>query len=179
MFSKKELIFIIGRHLLKATLVIILGAAVVVFSSGQISNISDSLVEKEALSFILKKGSETTARLQGEFAQVGKGEDMILNALPPVDNILGFVQALERLGQEQPVSQSVRFSGPVPAVEDVYEIAYNVNVEASISDFLEYLQALEALPYFSSVMSLSVQTPSSGSWEESSSIALTAKFYAR
>jgi hypothetical protein len=178
MFNKKQLIAMILQNLLKITLAAAISILIIFFTGKQISKIGESLAEKRTLAFILEKRSETMVKLREDFKKVEAGQKKIKNAIPPVNNILGFVDALESLGKKHPIEQSLKFNVPVPAGDELYRIDYNLSLKANISTLIDYLKSFEKMPYFTGINTISLSAGASG-WENDSSVSMQAKLYVK
>lgn len=173
MFNKKQLIFIIIRHLFRAVIAALVALALILFLSRQIKKISDSINEQRVLAAVLEKRNENLSRLREEFFLIGNIEEKINSALPPADNILEFVVALEDLSAAGSLTQTFNFGSPVNS-----QIDYSISLGAGISALTDYLKGFEKLPYFTSVSGLNLSALA-GDWQGNSLITLKAKLYTK
>jgi hypothetical protein len=175
MFTKKQLLMMILKNLLKASLAAAFAIAVIVFTGGQIGKISNSLVEQRTATFILEKRNETISRLAEDFKKIGGTDEKIKNAFPPVDNILDFVAALENLSVQNSIQETHSFGTPSETRDS---IDYGINMSANIFSLINYLKSFEKLPYFTGVSGISLSAQGNG-WEGNSLVSLKARVYTR
>lgn len=149
-------------------------AVVIFFSSSQISKISQTIREQRISAFVLEKRSETIFQLREGFRVIGDADKKIEEALPPAENILGFVAGMENLASQNSVQQILSFSVLADKIID-----YNINLNVNISSLINYLKNFEKLPYFTGISSINLSASSVGGWEENSAVSLRAKFFIR
>lgn len=177
MFDKKNLTIHIIKHVLKAVLAIGICVAVVIFLGGNIARISDSILEKRTLTFVAEKRIETLTQLRKDLSAVGDRQQALANSLPPIEDILPFVTALEQTNQGIYPPQQIRFGGPTPK-DEVFEIPYSISAEGTLEQVIRHIRAIEALPFFSAIKSITIQSVE-GSWKNRSSVSLSGSFYAQ
>ena len=142
----------------------------IIFFSQQIVKISNSLFEQRATAFILERRNDAIGQLREDFKAIGESDNKIKNAFPPADNILDFISAMETLANSHSIPQSLRFG----ALAGDY-IDYNIQLNANISIFINYLKSFEKLSYFTSISGISLS--SSGDLMGDSAISLGARIY--
>lgn len=174
MFSKKQLIIKILKNLLKAGVAVAVAIIVIFFTGRQISKISQTINEQRISAFILEKRSETISQLKEGFRVIGSADKKIEESLPPAENILGFVAALENLASQNSIQQILNFSAPAEKIID-----YNINLSANISVLINFLKNFEKIPYFTGISSINLSASPVGGWEENSAVSLKAKFFIR
>lgn len=184
MFSKNQIKIIILKNLAKAAVAVLFSIIVILFFSQQISQISNSLSETRKSSFILAKRNETLDRLRKDLAVIGGKDKKIEDALPSIDNILGFVETLESLASRHSLGQSYNFGTPVPfrTVDENFSLAiidYNLTVNADAVALTNYLKDFEKIPYFSAISSININAPAGRGFKDSSLISMKAKLYAK
>jgi len=172
MFNKKQLILTIFKISLKAVIATVIAIIIIVFSSQQISKISNSLKEQRTAAFILEKKTETISQLREDFNLVDEADRKISDAFPPADNILGFVTSLENLASQNGLQQTISFGTPADS-----SIDYNLTLNANIFTLINYLKNFEKLPYFTGISSINLNAPSG--WEGNSTISIRAKVYTK
>lgn len=178
MFTKKNLTLYILNHLFRALLAIGITVAVAMFLGQHISTISDSILQKRTLAFVAENRFTTLAHLKQDLDAVGAREQALLNSLPSIEDILPFVTALEQTNQGIYPSQQIRFGGPTPKPEEVFEIPYTISAEGTLEQIIRHISAIEALPFFSAITSVNIQSIG-GSWKNKSSVSLSGLFYAQ
>lgn len=183
MFTKKQIVLIISKNLLRGGIAIVAALIIVLFLDAQIEKIGDSLAAKRKLSFLLERRNETIASLRVDVARVGGTIGRVENALPPAFNILDFIGAMESLASQNSLQQSLRIGTPVPTPglgEDrhIASIGYSVNLTGNVFTLVNYLKGFETLPYFSGITSLGISAQNPRGWEDVSSISFQANVYA-
>lgn len=180
--NRKKTISIILKHLLRAFIALAISSALIFIISRQISKIGNSLMENKKLSFIFEKRNETIKKLRQDFEMIGGNAQKMQNALPPADNILEFVGALESLSAQNSLAQSLKFDTPVDfsSVQDgnlkISTVDYNINLNGNIFILLNYLRSFEKLPYFTGISFFNL---SGSNWENNSSISMKARLYVK
>lgn len=171
------------RHVGIALFSVLLAALAGVFIAKQIERISHSLTEERRLQLLLEKRVEITQSLNNDLALVAGNEERMRAALIPIDNILQFIGNLESVANENSIKQEIHFSVPVahdtpeePAL-NVASIDYTATVNGNIFTFINYLKAVEQLPYFTGVTSFNLNAPPGQGWKGDSAINLRAKVY--
>lgn len=180
MLKERELILTIGRNLLKAAATAIAAVFLVLFLSGQISKISESIVKNKRTTFLLEKRTETLSELRNNLKIIGDNEKKIEEAMPPVDNILDFVAALEAVASENSLQQSLKFGTPVQVTAgQIYSIDYYVTLNGNVVTLLNYLKRFEQLPYVTGISRINLQASTPRGWEDDSSVSIQGKLYVR
>src|SRR3989344_2103830 len=118
MFSRKQLMSVLIKNLLKSGGALLITIIIVIVSVFQISNIKNTIREKQKIAFTLERKSDTVSNIKADFARVGSGEKRMLDAAPLVDNISGFIGTLEGLAGTGIGSQGIRFGTPTIITED-------------------------------------------------------------
>lgn len=165
---------------------IVLAIIIIFFFSNRISKVSNSLAEKKKISFILEKRNSNLEKIKEGFSALEEsafdGKNIIEEALPPINNILGFTSALKDLASQNSLQQSLKFSSPIPLQEvgkiNIYSIDYAITLNGGISSLINYLKSFEKMPYFSGISEITLNAPPTG-WESNSSILMKAKLYAQ
>lgn len=178
MLTKEQLIKILIVNAGKMLAAIVVAAFAAQFLGTRITRIGDSLTEKRRLSFTLEHRNETLSQLKNDFESIGDGAKTLDAVLPPVDNIIVFMDAVENLANKTGLQQSSSFGDPAPA-GSLYLISFNVGLKANIAGLKKYLTEFEALPYFAQIDSISISGTGAKGINDDSSIAIPAKFYAR
>jgi hypothetical protein len=155
----------------------------VYFLLKEIENRSNSISLNRNHELELKKKTELIGILQNDIAIVGTNDIKIEEAFIPSDNILNFINALDRLVQEKSTTQVYRFENPiqstVPAPFLVSYIPYSNNLTTDIKGFSNYLKEFEKLPYFTNIEELSISSQDKSGWIANSTIIFNAKLYTR
>lgn len=157
----------------KAAAAVILASLACVFLAAKIDKVSRSLQQQRILTLVMEKRSETLSKLKDDFKITGGAEEKINDALPPADNILDFVAALEALAKDNSVVQILSFESPSNLT-----INYGINISGNVDSLINYLKDFEKLPYFTGVSGLNLTAPN-GDWRSNSSATLAAKVYTK
>jgi hypothetical protein len=179
MLTKEQLIKILILDVAKMLGAVALAFFAAQFLGTQIMKIGDSLAEKRRLAFVLEHRNETLAKLKNDFESIGDGASALNAVLPPVDNIIVFMDAVENLSNKTGLQQSPTFGDPNPTGSGLYLINFSVSLKAGLVGLQKYLAEFEALPYLAQIDSVSISGAGARGIIDDSSIALPAKFYAR
>lgn len=166
----KYLLLTISKYALRAVIPAIIAVFMITFLKEKIILISRSVVEQRTLSMVLERRSETLSKLKNDFDAVGEVDEKIKGAMPPADNILDFVAALESMASKHSIQQSLNFNTPSDS-----SIDYSINLSGNVFALISYLKDFEKLPYLTGVNSVNIV--SQGDWTDSSSVYLAAKLY--
>lgn len=179
MFTKRNLLILVGKNLVIALVSIALTSVVAAILVAQISKMSDVVVQNRRLATALEKRTELFAALKRDTEIVGQGDKMIEQAFPPADNILEFVAALESIATKNSITQQFHFNSPEPAPQNgpfpLATIAYQNDLSTNIFVFLNYLKDLERLPYFTKIESISLQSSDPLGWRSASNVSIRAR----
>lgn len=182
MFNKKQLIYAIIPHILKAVIAIGIALVIVSFFGARITTIEVTLKERKAMTFALRQRSETTATLRNMFGIIGESDGKIRDAFPITDNVLEFVTAVETLAGQNTMQQSLKFAAPdLPISETasltVIPVGYTMTTNGTVATLANYLRQFEALPYFAGVHAMTLSTASPKGWDDNSSITIQGTLY--
>jgi len=165
----------------------IIGIAVtgVYLLSKQIKKVNVTIKEKKEMDFLISNREEVNNRIKADFIKVDPSYEQKINAsLPPVYDILPFVDAMDSLAKKYSVKETINFNQPVPATDapgpiSLMKIQYNLTLEdLNVDTFNNYLKDFENLPYFASIDSISYLAGSKSGWQENSSINIIGSLYA-
>lgn len=184
MFTTKNLLLLIGRHLLIALGAVFVASLAVWFLSSEIERISDDAVKNRQLASTLEKRTELLATLKRDAAIVGENDTLIKQAFVPADNILGFVSVLKKLALRNAVMQTFHFGTPapssIPAPFALSAIPYSNTLSGTIFTFSHYLKEFENLPYFTTIQSLTISSQDKTlGWRGASGATMSATLYAQ
>jgi Tfp pilus assembly protein PilO len=177
MLTKKQLIRALAVNAIKAVVALTLSIITVSIIGGQIEKIGNSLITKRSLAFVLERHSDVMEKLKKDFAEVGRGEEVVKSALPPVDNIAIFIDAVNNLQNITGLQQSATFGEPVLS-QDMYIINFNLGLQAGMGQLVKFLQNFESLPYMAQIDSVTISGGGQGI-QNSSTIYMPARFYAK
>lgn len=153
-----------------AFLAIVVAFIAVSFLKKEIIAINKSVIEQKGLAALLERRSETVSQLKNDHDKVEGLDAKILGAMPPADNILDFVAALESIGTKNSIQQILNFNTPNGQVID-----YSITLNGNVFSLIDYLKDFEKLPYLTNISSVNVI--SQGDWMNNSSIYLSAKLH--
>ncbi len=187
MYNKKQATLKIAKDALKAGIAIGIALIAVWLLGGEIKKISRAVTEKMVFASLAERRNNDMLQLKNDFMYIAGRDKKISAALLPADNILEFVDALEKLAQKKSITQSIKFSSPVPFVAasgsvgglPLLSVDYNVTLTGNITTLMEYLKDFEKLPYFSSISSIQINAVPGGTWNDNSTISIQAKLYVK
>lgn len=185
MLSKKQIILKIAKDGIKVLIAAGIALAAVWFFSREITRISNSMAEKTALTSLMESRNDIILKLKNDLEPIGNKKVKIEQALPPADNILEFIGALESLAAKHSLTQNIKFSSPIPLAAvageslNFYSIDYNLTLNGSVSTLILYLKDFERLPYFSGVNSFTLNAQAPNTWSDNSVISIQAKLYVK
>lgn len=183
MFTKKNLIVFIGKQSIIAFVAIACAVASVVFLSGEIDKIANTVIKNRQLADKLSKRTELFSVLAHDAAVVGTNDALFEHAFLPADNILEFILALENTASKNGATQSFHFGSPVPAPEaapfPLSTIDYQNTLSQNITSFTSYLKDFEKLPYFTRIDSLSFSSQDATGWQKGGTATYHAVLYTK
>jgi hypothetical protein len=183
--TKNKFVLKIISKVMITLLVIVASSLTVYIFSKQIKKINLTMNEKKEMDYLISNREAVNNNIKADFMSVDPSyQDKISGAIPPVYNILPFVDSLESLSKKYSFTQTVGFSQPVPAVDvngplKLMVITFNINIsEINADNFILFLKDFENLPYFASINNISYLSAGKSGWQENSSINLTGSLYA-
>jgi len=184
MINEKRLIFNIIENVLAGVGAVILAAILVSVFSRQISKISNSVFEKQAVALALQQRSENLLELKKDLEITGNIDKKIESAFPTTDNILEFVSALESLASQYSIVQNLKFGNITPTsfiLDDtpISMIDYTLTLDGNIQILTKYLEAFEKLPFFTEIKSITLSSYDVSGWTGNLQIIIQAKVYVR
>lgn len=183
MYTKKNLIFVIGRYTLISFGVVLCTSIIIMFLSNQITKISDSVVQNKKLANKLAERTNLLDKLKQDVDVVGNGDVLINNAFVPTDNIIDFISALESLAIRNSVIQAPTFNSPtettISAPFPVNIINYHNSLSGTISTFIKYTKDFEKLSYFTKINGFNISSQSPLGIEGASTVSFDATLYTK
>lgn len=188
MFTKKQLIIELINILGRALLSVALAAVGIYIFSGQIAKIGQAARENRTAVAILAQKNQVANDLKNEFALIGGGDKVIEDAFIKAENIVEFIDKLERIAKNNNLEQNLRFGIPVPLAKkteksgtvktlELMRVEYDMILKGNAASFNDYLQEFEKLPYFSNIVSITVNSNPASGWEKESTINIRAQLY--
>lgn len=160
-YLSKNLLKQIKKPLIRAAVFSVISLAACLYFAGQLGNISDAARNKRAILFLSQNSQEQFALLKEDFQKISPYVEKVENLFPSSENLLPFINAMENLAVSAGVQQSFRFESAglqlVPSL-NLNKITFNVIINGNMGQFLNYLQKLEKIPYFTQIDSLSLTT---------------------
>ena len=183
MFTKKNLIILIGRHALIASSVVIITVVIVSTLAYQIKNISNDVIKSRALTMATEKRIELLTTLNRDTQLVGNNATVIDHAFISSDNILDFISNLEKIAIKNATTQGYHFDNPAPAgitaPFPLSTVNYQNTLAFSSPSFISYLKDLEGLPYFTKITNFNITSQDKLGWLGASSISFNAVLYTK
>lgn len=179
MITKEQLIKILALNTAKALAAVILAVGVTGFFNDRIEKIGDSLVEKRAAVYALTHRSEILSKLKSDLDAVGDGAKLMNAAIPRIDDLSGFMDAIDNFGNQTGLQQSVTYGSYTASSPELYMMSFGINLGAKLGELTWYLKTFEALPYLAQIDSISIGSSGARGILDKSSVSIQAKFYAK
>lgn len=183
MFTKKNLIFLAGRHTLIAIFVLGFTLIALYFLSDAITKTAERVAQTRIIVHTLEKRTELFTALRHDTEVIGNNNALIEKAFLSSGNILEFTTALETLAFKHNFIQNFQFGTPeASALASPFPIAtisYTNTLSINLTDLIIYLKEFERLPYFTKVESLSLSTQSPLGWKATGTASFRATFYTK
>lgn len=183
MFSRKNLLMLIGHHAIIAISAIAIAALAIWFLAREIERISDTVVKNRNLVTMLEKRAEFFSTLERDAIIVGTNDTTLEHSFLSSDNILEFVSSLESIALKNTVTQNFNFENPVmspiSAPFQLSTIGYQNTVSLNIFALSNYLKDFERLPYFTKIDSLSISSQDTAGWRGTSNASFHATLYTK
>ncbi|MEK7538802.1 MAG: hypothetical protein AAB552_03090 [Patescibacteria group bacterium] len=183
MFTTKNLLFLIGRHMLFAFVSIVIAIIVIFFLSRAIERTSAKVFETRNLAHTLQKRTELFSTIRHDAEIIGTNNTLMERAFLSSGNILEFTDALETLALKTSVVQGFRFGTPQPttigAPFTIAAVGYDISFPANVSNLITYLKEFERLPYFTKIIGISFSSQSASGWKDSGTTSFHAVFYTK
>jgi hypothetical protein len=183
MFTRKNLLLLIGRNALIALGVVAISFTAIVFLSKEIERVSDNVVKNRNLANMLEKRTTLFSLLKKDALIVGNGDTIITNAFIPSNNILEFIASLESIALKNGVTQSFRFESPtsssLEAPFPIATIGYSNSLNANVLTFSNYLKDFERLPYFTKIENITITSQDKTGWQSASTASFRASLYTK
>ncbi len=183
MFTTKNLLLLILRHMLIAFVVVFSCLICILFLSRSIDHIASSVVQNRKLAQALAERTALLSQLKRDTEIVGNNTQTITHAFPPSDNVIEFISALESIALKNGISQSFRFSSPTPAniasPIPLYLVSYQNTLTVNLPTFIQYLKDLENLPFFTTIDGFNITSQSAQGLQGLTAASITATLYTR
>lgn len=183
MFTKKNLLLLIGRHTLIAGGVVLVALGAITFLSHKITETADAVVKNQTLAKTLAERTALFTTLKRDSEIVGTGDAAIEHAFIPSDNILDFIAGLETLALKNNTTQAFRFETPVVTSIDaplpLATISFSNSLATNALTFSNYLKEFERLPYFAKIESFTISAQDKTGWRGASTATYRATLYTR
>ena len=183
MFTTKNLLMSVGRHLVIALLTISVSLTVVIFLARSIEHVSTTAVKNRQMVRLLEQRTELFTTIKHEAELIGENGTRIENAFVPADNILPFVAALENLSLNNSTPQSFRFGTPISSTFSapfpLATISFSNTVSANLLTLESYLKQFEKLPYVATIDSMNISSGDTAGWRGAITASFNATLYSR
>ena len=183
MFSKKNLILLIGRHMLIIFGVTAISASIVFFLSGQIHKMSESIAKNRQLAAELQSRISFLSQLKEDAQILGTNDALIDKAFLSSDNITEFISILEGVATKNGVIQTFRFDSPTPSSVvspfPLSSISYHDSLSVNLTTLIAYLKVLEALPYFMKITTFSLAAQEGAGIRGISTVSFNGELYTK
>lgn len=183
MFTKKNLILLIGRHTLIASGVVLCSIIIIMFLASEITKVSDSVIKNKKLVNMLAERTAILEKIKKDTALVGVNDIVMNNAFITSNNITEFISALESMALKNSVTQVFRFDSPaestIPAPFPINTIAYNNSLSINLPTFIQYIKDIERLPYFTKINGFNISSQSPLGIQDISTVGFQATLYTK
>lgn len=183
MFTVKNLLKLIFRHLI--IIIIITGITVflIIFLSNQIIKISDTVMLNKNLENQLKMRTLLLSTIEKDTKVVAGNDVKIENAFLSSDNILNYINSLDVLAQKTNVTQTYHFETPANASISspfpLSTIAYNNSVTTNMTGLINFLKEFEDLPYYTKINSINISSQDKLGIAGTSNISIQSTLYTK
>jgi len=138
----------------------------------------------------LEQKNQVANELKNDFVLIGGGDEKIEDAFIKAENIVEFINKLERIAKDNNLEQTLRFGMPAMLMEEtegneaakalkLMKVEYNIALKGNATSFNNYLQEFEELPYFSNIISITMNSNPANGWEKEATINVRAQLYLR
>ncbi|MFA6407213.1 MAG: hypothetical protein WCV80_00715 [Candidatus Paceibacterota bacterium] len=184
MLKSNNLIFILLKKVIVALLILVATTTGVIIIRNQITKIGTSLIETKRSAFFFERRSEVVNTLRTQFARVGDADTKVLNAYIPDDNIVEFIGLLNSVAAQNSIQITSQFGTPVTQLTlqegtILSSIDFSANLTGTFASYINFMKHFESLPYFTTIRSFRILSPTAQGIGESISVALQGKVYAR
>lgn len=183
MFSKKNLLFLIGRDALIAIFAAAMASTATFFLVHKITETAARVEQARELSRSLEQQTELVSLIRRDGEIVGTNKTLIEGAFLSSDDILNFTSALEKLAENHSFVPYFRFGTPTLApIETPIPLAvipYDLTIPHGLANLITYLKDFERLPYFTKINSITFSTENAGGWTTGGSASLGASLYVK
>lgn len=176
---------IIGKIIIIIAIIALTSSAIYILSK-QIKKINISITEKKDMDYLINNQELVNNNIRVDFLSVDPTyQEKITAALPPVFNILPFVDSVESLSKKYSFTETMNFNQPIfddttAGALVIDKIGFNLNiVDINAENFILFLKDFEKLPYFASIDSISYVGTSKTGWQDNSSINIVGSLYAQ
>jgi hypothetical protein len=157
----------VKRSIIVGLISILITVAGIIFLSREIEKLSSELENKQNLIYNANKQSVLNSRLAGEWEQIEPNLDRIDFSLPSSNDLLGYVGYLEKIGQEASLQQNIKLQANTASktasqnkttTHKGGSITHTVDLKGNLTQFIQYINALEKMPYIVQVTNLNLSS---------------------
>lgn len=181
MFTKKQLTAKIITNVVQTAIIIVFTIIITTIVGRSISKNADSLHRNAALAKLLENQTADTQLIKNKLQPLGDVDAQISSAFPTPDNVSDFVSSLESIAAKNSLVQTLHFGPPTPSSDSgtlsLATIEYSGTVTGSINPLNEYLKNFEALPFFTKITAIDIN--SSSGWSKDATINFKAVLFIR
>ena len=191
MFTKRQLKIGIIKQLTRALIFVTIASIAIYILGGQISKIGQMAKENRTAAAILEQKNQMASEIKADLVSIGDGDKKIEEAFIKTENIIEFINSLEKIALNNGLEQTLKFGNPVPIVEQAAEseenktadalelmkVEYDIKLRGGVEDFNNYLQDFEKLPYFTGISSIAITASPTTGWEKQTTISIMAQLY--
>ncbi|MEI6280613.1 MAG: hypothetical protein WCP17_01255 [bacterium] len=183
MFTKKNLLILIGKNALIALLVISFVLIAISFISSQITRMSNAVSLNHRLEAELVEKTELFKIIERDTQVIGTNNKRIENAFVPSDNILEFVNILDSLAIKNTINQAYHFETPIisgiSAPFPISTIIFSNKFDVNVLTLSKYFKEFDKLPYFTKIDGFTISAQNQLGWQEVSALTFRGTLYTK
>lgn len=123
--------------------------------------ITQDLQNKQNLIYLTNRQIQLATEILRQWKEIEPNVDKINNALPPSNDLLGYLGELEKIATATGVSQNIKLqtstSSPGKITKGKGEsVDHTIEIKGSLDQIINYLALLEKAPYFTEVTNYNI-----------------------
>jgi len=155
----------IRRSELLILIIALLAGGVIFYSCLKISKLANSLQNQQNLIYLANQQIKMSSDLQRQWPEISPNILKVEAMLPPANDLLGFMGALEGIAQASGVQQTIKFQTQnantptnIPGQTQALggSVDFSVELKGSLEQITTYLANVEKAPYFIKVTDVNI-----------------------
>jgi len=180
-FSQQQLQKTIVKNASKAAVAIVCGVGILTVLVIKINAVVKDIQNQREKIFITQEEIERSAVLSTEIELLGQRDTKIQNTMLSANNIIPFVNYIEKIAVRHNLLYQEDFSIPVVLDLDLEQplarIDFTINLSGDVDSLLAYIKEFDTLPYLASITNIRMSTPSTNGLKDSGSFILQGELY--